>query len=80
MAHTFGLNTGYKVAISRITFDFLVGFGMAKEEYQTPNQRDQIDEFFRNNLNNFGSSLRIEVSVGYVFPDFQGRKKGQHIP
>jgi hypothetical protein len=75
VAHTFGLNTGYKLAISRITFDFLFGFGWAKGKYETPNQRGQIDDFSRNDLNDFGNSVRVEASVGYVFPEWSRKKK-----
>ena len=64
-----GLNLGYKVRIQSIVFDFLGGYGGGGGRWtSSTDNRNKIDPFFLGDFSDFTNFIRVEASIGIVFP------------
>jgi len=67
--------SGYSTHAERIVFDFLVGYGSGKVSGLDEDKRNEIDDFFADDkLDMLKANLRIEVSIGFYFPEFRQKK------
>jgi hypothetical protein len=67
-----GLAVGYKWIWGHFFIEPLTGFALSSVTWQTPNQRNQIDPFFKNEDIPVGT-IRVEMRIGLVFPEFKKR-------
>jgi len=70
----YGIDVGYKATLKHFTIETLIGFGAAQGNWKSPNQRDRIESIYRANAANFGDALRLELSIGFVFPKIKANK------
>ncbi len=69
----FGISLGYKLNFGPFILEPLVGFGTVAGEWSTPNDRNKIDPFFKDDLSSFGYSGRIELKLGFHFPQMKDK-------
>jgi hypothetical protein len=77
-AYNYGVHFGYKANIHIFSFETLLGFGGAKGQWETPNDRDHLDETFRTDLSDFGQSLRLEISLGITLPKVKAKQEKEN--
>ncbi len=70
-ATNFGLALAYKFTAGPIIIEPLLGFGSAQGEWDSPNERDRIDPFFKSSFNDFLFSGRAEIKIGFYIPQIK---------
>ncbi len=63
-----GLNLGYKFKFRNTTIEGIVGMGGGGGSWSGINERFLIDEEFDYNFNDITHHVRLELSVGFIFP------------
>jgi len=66
-----GISFAYKFNAGPIIIEPLIGFGSVNGEWNAPNERERIDPFFKDELDDFQYSGRIEVKLGFYFPQMK---------
>lgn len=76
-----GVAFGYKFNAGPIIVEPLLGFGSVNGKWDSPNERNRIDPFFKDDLNDFQYSGRIEIKLGFYFPQMKNYiKKLDNVP
>ena len=70
-----GSHVGYKLNSKQITLELVLGLGYPYASFISPNRREEIPVMFTEDLNEFSSYLRMEMSIGYIFPKLQMKKR-----
>ena len=70
-----GAHVGYKLNSDQFTLEILLGLGVPYAQFVEPNRRDEIPRMFTEDIDGIASFLRMEMSVGYVFPQLRMKKK-----
>ena len=71
--NAFGVSIGYKLNFGPFILEPLVGFGTVSGDWNTPNDRNKIDPFFKDDLSDFQYSGRIELKLGFHFPQMKDK-------
>lgn len=70
-----GINSGYKFVMRPFVIDLLIGYGVGTVVWESPNNRDMIDEFFTENNYMSTNQIRLEISIGFIFPKYYPNEK-----
>lgn len=71
----FGAHVGYKLNSDQFTLETLIGLGYPFGSFSEPNRRHLIPVIFTEELKGIPSFLRMEIHIGYAFPEFNMKKK-----
>jgi hypothetical protein len=63
-----GLAIAYKFTMGPVIVEPLVGYGTINGGWDSPNERNKIDPFFKTDYNDFLFASRFEIKLGFYFP------------
>ena len=69
--YDFGANIGYKFFIGIFNLEILLGKGIMWGNFDAPNSRSDIPDWYRQDIEELTDNCRIELSLGFHFPKFK---------